>query len=67
MPACVQWGLQLHTADDIARVCNVSQTAAQRRSERMAVLYQRNMFLTHPLERQVYQQFQDFIRGYANR
>lgn len=67
MPACVLWGLQLHTADDIARVCNVSQTAAQRRSERMAVLYQRNMFLTHPLERQVYQQFQDFIRGYANR
>nr|DAR54116.1 MAG TPA: hypothetical protein [Caudoviricetes sp.] len=33
----------------------------------MTVLYQRNMFLTHPLERQVYQQFQDFIRGYANR
>lgn len=66
MPACVLWGLQLHTANDIVRICDVSQVAAQRRADRMAVLYQRNMFLAHPLERQVYQQFQDFIYGYTN-
>lgn len=62
MPACVLWGLQLHTAKEIAQVCGVSLTAAQRRSERMTTLYQRNMFLAHPLERQVYRQFESFIR-----
>ena len=60
-PACVLWGLNLHTAEDIARVCNISITAAQRRAERMEVLYQRNMFLSHPLERQVFNQFKNFI------
>lgn len=63
MPACVLWGLGLRTAHDIACVCNVSQTAAKIRAERMAVLYQRNMFLTSPLERQVYEQFQAFINS----
>lgn len=61
MPACVLWGLDIHTADDIAKLCNVSPQAAQIRSERMEVLYQRGKFLTHPLERQVFQQFQSFI------
>lgn len=60
-PACVLWGLNLHTAEDIARVCNISITSAQRRAERMEVLYQRNMFLSHPLERQVFSQFKNFI------
>lgn len=61
MPACVLWALNIHTADDIAKLCNVSMQAAQIRAERMEILYQRNMFLSHPLERQVYQQFQKFI------
>ena len=60
-PACVLWGLNLHTAEDIARVCNISITSAQRRAERMRILYDRNMFLSHPLERQVFSQFKDFI------
>lgn len=60
-PACVLWGLNLHSAEDIARVCNISITAAQRRAERMRILYDRNMFLSHPLERQVFNQFKDFI------
>lgn len=60
-PACVLWGLNLHTAEDIARVCNISITSARIRAERMAVLYDRNMFLSHPLERQVFSQFKDFI------
>lgn len=62
-PACVLWGMQLHTPEDIARVCGISMQAAQYRAERMALLYQRNMFLRHPLERQVYEQFRDFIKG----
>lgn len=27
-PACVLWGLNLHSAEDIARVCNISITSA---------------------------------------
>lgn len=60
-PACVLWGLNLHTAEEIAKACNISIIAAKRRAERMAVLYKRNKFLTSPLERQVYEQFLDFI------
>ncbi len=60
-PACVLWGLDLHSAEDIARVCNISITAARIRAKRMEVLYDRNMFLSHPLERQVFNQFKDFI------
>ena len=60
-PACVLWGLDLHTPEDIARVCNISMTSAQTRARRMKELYRRNMFLSHPLERAVYKQFQKFI------
>lgn len=60
-PACVLWGLNLHTAKDISEACHISMTAAQRRAERMKVLYQRNRFLTSPLEKQVFEQFRPFI------
>ena len=60
-PACVLWGLNLHSAEDIAKVCNISMTSAQKRARRMEELYRRNMFLSHPLERKVYQQFKKFI------
>lgn len=62
-PACVLYGLNLHTAEDISRVCNISYTAAKYRAERMKILYERNMFLASPLERQVYEQFKDFIEN----
>jgi Zn-dependent peptidase ImmA (M78 family) len=61
MPACVLWALNIHTAEDIANLCNVSMQAANIRAERMKVLYSRNKFLSHPLERKVYSQFQTFI------
>lgn len=60
-PACVLWGLNLHTANEISQVCNISISAAKIRAERMEILYRRNKFLTHPLERQVYKQFLNFI------
>lgn len=63
-PACVLWALNLHTADEIAEVCNISITAAQNRAQRMEVLSARNKFLTHPLERQVLAQFDDFIHAF---
>ncbi len=66
MPACVLWGLNIHTAEDIARVCGVSMQAAQIRAERMEILYRRNMFLSHPLERKVFEQFKPWIDRQLN-
>lgn len=60
-PACVLWGLNLYTADEIAKVCNISLLAGKHRAERMRVLYKRDKFLTNPLEQQVFDQFKDFI------
>lgn len=62
VPACVLWGLGVHTADEIARICEISQEAATIRANRMEELYKRNMFLTSPLERRVYKQFEKFIK-----
>lgn len=60
-PACVLWGLDIHTPEDISRICNLSLTAATFRAERMEVLYKRGKFLISPLERRLYKQFEDFI------
>ncbi len=60
-PACVLWGLNAHTAAEISRLCEISKEAAEIRAKRMAELYKRNMFLTSPLERRVYSQFEKFI------
>lgn len=60
-PACVLWGLGIQTAEEIADLCNISITSAKIREKRMQELYARNKFLTSPLERQVFQQFSDFI------
>lgn len=60
-PACVLWGLNVHTAADISRICEISKEAAEIRAKRMTELYKRNMFLTSPLERHVYNQFKNFI------
>lgn len=60
-PACVLWALDLHTPTDIAQLCGISHSAAENRSARMEILYRRNKFLAHPLERQVYRNFEEFI------
>ena len=60
-PACVLWGLNLHTPEEISRVCGISMTAARFRADRMQILYQRGKFLTSPLERLVYERFGEFI------
>ena len=60
-PACVLWGLDLHTPEGISEACEISLTAARFRAERMEILYQRGKFLASPLERQLYEQFSDFI------
>ena len=60
-PACVLWGLNLHTAEEIAKACNITKKAAQVRADRMATLYRRNKFLTSTLEREVFNNFRNFI------
>ncbi|MBR2929378.1 MAG: ImmA/IrrE family metallo-endopeptidase [Oscillospiraceae bacterium] len=62
-PACVLWGCEARTADEIAELCNISRRAAEIRAERMAELIRRNKFLSSPVERQVYEQFLPFIRS----
>ena len=61
MPACVLAKLKVNTADEISQLCNVSSTSASIRMERMKILYQRNKFGLHPLERQVLENFESFI------
>ncbi len=61
-PACVLHELQVLTPEAIQRVCNISYTAAKIRAERMQILEKRNMYYSHPLERQVRQQFDEFIK-----
>lgn len=62
-PSCVLYGLNLHTAEEISRVCNISMRSAEIRAERMETLYKRNMFLSHPLEREVFKQFSKFVEN----
>lgn len=63
-PACVLWGCNARTAEEVAALCDISLQAARFRAERMAVLYQRGKFLASPLEREVYRQFGDYIAGH---
>ncbi len=62
-PACVLWGMNAQTAEQIASVCNISHEAAAIRAERMDVLRKRGKFLLSPLERQVYKQFESYIQN----
>lgn len=60
-PACVLWGCNIHTADEIAVNCKISRQAAEYRAARMEILYKRNAFLTSSLEREVYENFKQYI------
>lgn len=62
-PACVLWGCGVQTKHDIVHLCQISESAAQLRMERMKILYQRDKFLTSPLEQQVYKQFYPYIQN----
>lgn len=61
-PACVLWALNARTPEEIAALCQISHQAAAFRAERMEILYERGKFLSSPLERQVYDQFGEYIR-----
>ena len=63
-PAWVLHSIGAVTPDQIARVCDISQSAATFRAERMRELERRGRYLSHPLERQVAQQFASYVRGF---
>ena len=60
-PACVLWGLDVHSAGEIGSICRISDRAARSRAARMRTLYRRERFLTSGLEEQLYRQFLPFI------
>ena len=64
MPATVLHSLGIKSAEDIARICNVSMLSAEIRYKRLTELNERNVFNRHPLERQVYKNFQPYIKHY---
>lgn len=63
-PACVLWGLDVQTPQQIASLCNISLESAKWRHKRLMQLYKRNKFLTSPLEQQVYNQFLEYIKNH---
>lgn len=67
MPATVLAALNIHTPEQIMKLCPISYESARIRSERMKELYQRNMFNRHPLERAVRKQFDPFIKKTLNK
>ena len=62
-PACVLHELQALSAAEISKLCNISLDSATYRAERMRELELRNAWYLHPLERQVREQFDDFIKN----
>ena len=65
-PACVLHELQVLTAPEISQLCNISLEAATYRAERMKELERKNAFYLHPLEKQVKEQFAEFINKKKN-
>ncbi len=62
MPATVLHSLDIKSCEDIARICNVSMQSAEIRFNRLLELNKRGMFNKHPLERQVYNNFNTYIK-----
>ena len=63
-PACVLWGCGVESVEDIMELCGISRQAAEFRRQRLQELRGRERFLSSPLERRVYEQFEEFIKGH---
>ena len=62
MPATVLHSLNVSSADDISNICNVSTQSAEISFNRLLELNKRGMFNKHPLEKQVYNNFNTYIK-----
>ncbi|MBE6666685.1 MAG: ImmA/IrrE family metallo-endopeptidase [Ruminococcaceae bacterium] len=60
-PACVLWKLDLHTPHEIAEYCRVPMDMAKERGRRMKILYERNMFLSSDIEKEVFAKFENYL------
>ncbi len=60
-PACLLHELGVDTPGGIMALCGLPPRAAALRAERMALLNQRNVFYTNPLERQVRDAFRPWL------
>lgn len=62
MPAVVLAKMDIHNVDEIVKLCKVSNQSATIRAKRLAKLYEKNMFCSHPLEKAVAEQFKEYIQ-----
>lgn len=62
-PACVLHALGTDTPGGVAALCGLPPRAAAMRAERLELLARRDAFFTHPLEKQVWAQFQPFLQA----
>lgn len=62
-PACVLWALELESAEQIAELCQVELSVAERRYKRLEELRKKGKFLTHPLERELLENFIPYIES----
>lgn len=60
-PACVLHEIGVKSPEDIARLCEISMPAARYRFDRLQHLNSRDKFYLSPLERQVRDQFENYI------
>lgn len=63
-PAFVLHELHIYTVGELMALTGLSRQASQIRLQRMAVLEERNKFYSHPLERKLKNQFENFINNY---
>ena len=66
-PAWVLHSIGATTSAQIAKVCAISNAAARFRAKRMEELERRNRYLSHPLERQIAQQFGSYVTRFRGR
>jgi len=65
-PSCVLWGLDVQNEDEIASLCLVERDVARARYCRLQTLRRRNLFLSDPTEKLLYERFEDYIREYKH-
>lgn len=71
-PLCVLNGLNVSSAEEIAKICNISSIAAEIRYKRLCEIRERDnnfkrirgygCFLVSPLERKLYKHFEEYIK-----
>lgn len=64
MPQAVLAALNIHTPYNIMEICDISYKPACIRAETLKKLYKNGEFNSHPLEKQLIKQFDNFIRNY---